>query len=68
MSGVLFAILAFKFGTALLQVYGVIPNPEMARVVPGKVSAQLPDANGNIPDVPSKESVVVMFLGFKSNQ
>jgi hypothetical protein len=34
----------------------------------GKVSAQIPDLEGNMPPQPSQEGVVVMMLGIKSNQ
>ncbi|OKL58719.1 hypothetical protein UA08_06041 [Talaromyces atroroseus] len=68
LSTCLFAILAYYLANTMLQVYGVIPNPEMARVIPGKASVQLPDLHGNMPSTePTKESVVVMFLSSKSN-
>lgn len=40
----------------------------MAKVIPGKTSSQIPDLNGNLPTEPSQEGVVVLLLGFKSNQ
>ena len=64
----LFSILAYRVSQTALQVYGIIPNPEMAKVIPGKSTAQIPDINGNMPTDPSKEGVVVLLLGFKSNQ
>jgi heme A synthase len=68
-SACLFATLAYYFANTMLQVYGVIPNPEMERVIPGKVTAQVPDMNGNMPSSgTSKEGIVVMFLGVKSHQ
>uniref|UniRef100_A0A093V242 Uncharacterized protein n=1 Tax=Talaromyces marneffei PM1 TaxID=1077442 RepID=A0A093V242_TALMA len=39
----------------------------MAKVIPGKSSAQIPDMNGNLHTEPGNEGVVVLFLGFKSN-
>ncbi|EED13303.1 conserved hypothetical protein [Talaromyces stipitatus ATCC 10500] len=51
-----------------MQIYGLIPNPEMAKVIPGRTTAQIPDMNGTMPAEPSKESIVVLLLGFKSNR
>lgn len=64
----LFALLAYSVGKTTLQIYGIIPNPAMARVIPGKSTTQIPDINGNMPTEPGKEGVVVLLLGFKSNQ
>lgn len=64
----LFALLAYRLSITILQIYGIIPNPHMAKVIPGKWSAQIPDLNGNMPTKPSQEGVVVLLLGVKSNQ
>jgi hypothetical protein len=64
----LFALLAYKVGNTILQINGIISNPKMAKVIPGKSTAQIPDMNGNMPTEAGKEGVVVLLLGFKSNQ
>lgn len=64
----LFALLAYSVCKTALQIYGITPNPAMARVIPGKSTAQIPDINGNMPTEPGQEGVVVLLLGFKSNQ
>lgn len=64
----LFALLAYRVGNTILQINGIISNPQMAKVIPGKTSSQIPDLNGNLPTEPSQEGVVVLLLGFKSNQ
>lgn len=52
----------------LLQSYGILHNPEIDKAVLGKVSAQIPDLEGNMPTQPGQEDVVVLMLGIKSNQ
>ncbi|CRG91708.1 hypothetical protein PISL3812_08759 [Talaromyces islandicus] len=66
-SGVVFLVLALRTVKALLQAYGILHNPEIDHAVLGKVSAQIPDPEGNMPTQPSQEGVVVMMLGIKSN-
>lgn len=63
-----FALLAYRVSKTILQINGIVPNPRMAKVIPGKTSSQIPDLNGNLPTEPSQEGVVVLLLGFKSNQ
>lgn len=60
-------ILAYRALDVLLIIYGVRPNPVMDGVIPNKFSAQIPDENGDF-DKPSRDSVVVLLLGAKSNQ
>lgn len=67
-SGLFLLFLAFRIGRTLLQAYGILHNPEMDKAILGKVSAQIPDINGDMPTEPSQEGVVVMMLGIKSNQ
>ena len=64
----LFALLAYRVCNTVLQLNGIIPNPAMAKVIPGKSSSQIPDLNGNVPTNASQEGLVVLLLGFKSNQ
>lgn len=64
----LFALLVYSVIKTALQIYGIIPNPAMAKVIPGKSTAQIPDINGKTPTQPGQEGVVVLLLGFKSNQ
>jgi hypothetical protein len=61
-------ILAFRICKTLLQAYGILHNPEIDEAVLGKVSAQIPDLEGNMPTQPSQEGIVVLMLGIKSNQ
>lgn len=66
--GIILLVLALRILRTLLQVFGILHNPEMDKAVLGRVSAQIPDINGNMPTEPSQEGVVVMMLGVKSNQ
>jgi hypothetical protein len=61
-------VLLFRAASTALQVYGCAPNPNIENVVPGRVSAQIPDMNGQFSGKPSGEDIVVMFLNTKSNQ
>lgn len=67
-SSIVFLVVALRVCKTLLQAYGVLHNPEIDEAVLGKVSAQIPDLEGNIPTQPSQEDVVVLMLGIKSNQ
>ncbi|KAL4952183.1 hypothetical protein BDW69DRAFT_185641 [Aspergillus filifer] len=61
------AILAYRSLDVLLQIYGLKTNPAMEDVIVKKVSAQLPDENGDFGDRPSSDNVIVLLLGAKSN-
>lgn len=67
-SSIFLSILIFRIVKTALQSYGILHNPEMDEAVLGKVSAQIPDLDGNMPTQPSQEGVVVLMLGIKSNQ
>ncbi|KAL4944123.1 hypothetical protein BDV06DRAFT_233856 [Aspergillus oleicola] len=59
--------LAYRSIDVVLQIYGFKANPAMDGVITKKISAQLPDGNGGFGDKPSRDSVVVLLLGAKSN-
>lgn len=48
--------------------YGFRPNPYMKGIIPGKISAQVPDEMGQFGEQPSSKTVVVLLLGSRSNQ
>lgn len=61
-------ILAYRGVDVLLMTYGLKANPAMDGVITQKFSAQIPDENGDFGERPSRDSVVVLLLGAKSNQ
>lgn len=61
-------ILAYRGVDVLLMTYGLKSNPAMNGVIAQKLSAQIPDEDGDFGDRPSRDSVVVLLLGAKSNQ
>lgn len=61
-------ILAYRGVDVLLMTYGLESNPAMDGVIAQKFSAQIPDEDGDFGDRPSRDSVVVLLLGAKSNQ
>ncbi|PTU19000.1 hypothetical protein P175DRAFT_0484756 [Aspergillus ochraceoroseus IBT 24754] len=62
-----FLILGSRVLDMILITYGYRPNPYMDGVIQQKVSAQCPDGTGNFGEKPSSQTVVVLFLGSKSN-
>ncbi|BCS17511.1 monooxygenase fmaE [Aspergillus puulaauensis] len=60
-------ILAYRGVNVLLMTYGLKANPAMDGVITQKFSAQIPDENGDFGERPSRDSVVVLLLGAKSN-
>ncbi|TQB77081.1 hypothetical protein MPDQ_005567 [Monascus purpureus] len=60
-------ILAYRALDPVLIMYGLRPNPYMKDVIPGKISAQVPDETGQFGEQPSRKTVVVLLLGSRSN-
>ena len=61
-------VLLLRFFDKLSIVLGLRPNPDMKDVIMKKVSAQVPDRNGNHSTTEiGGEKIVVFLLGFKSN-
>lgn len=61
-------VLAYRGLDVLLMTYGLKSNPAMDGIIPQKFSAQIPDQYGDFGDRPSRDGVVVLLLGAKSNQ
>ncbi|KAJ9484780.1 hypothetical protein VN97_g8588 [Penicillium thymicola] len=61
------AILGVRLINTVLITYGLIKNPYLEGVIPHKYAAQIPDAYGEISDVPASERVVCFHLGAKFN-
>jgi len=53
--------------SSLLMTKGIIANPYMANVLPGKFSAQMPNNDGSYGPLPASKSVTVFLLGARSN-
>ncbi|OJJ56089.1 hypothetical protein ASPSYDRAFT_207819 [Aspergillus sydowii CBS 593.65] len=60
-------VLAYRGLDVLLMTYGLKSNPAMDGIIPQKFSAQIPDQYGDFGDRPSRDGVVVLLLGAKSN-
>ncbi len=61
-------VLAYRGLDVLLMTYGLKSNPAMDGIIPQKFSEQIPDQYGDFGDRPSRDGVVVLLLGAKSNQ
>ncbi|KAL2007359.1 hypothetical protein VTN00DRAFT_8797 [Thermoascus crustaceus] len=60
-------ILTYRSLDVLLIMYGWRKNQYMEDIIPGRVSAQVPDEKGEFGTEPSRETVVVLFLGLRTN-
>jgi hypothetical protein len=61
-------ILGYRALDIFLIMYGFRQNPYMEGVVGQRVTAQIPDENGDFGDKPSSQTVVVLLLGVRTNQ
>lgn len=61
-------ILTYRSLDVLLILKGWKKNRYMEDIIPGRVSAQVPDEKGEFGTEPSRETVVVLFLGLRTNQ
>ncbi|KAL2826723.1 hypothetical protein BJY01DRAFT_145128 [Aspergillus pseudoustus] len=60
-------ILGYRVIDVFLIMYGIKPNPYMDGVINHKFSAQLPFEDGSFGERPSRDKMVVLILGSKSN-
>ncbi|EHK25746.1 uncharacterized protein TRIVIDRAFT_219507 [Trichoderma virens Gv29-8] len=60
-------LLLYRFSHTMLMHYGVIRNTQMADVISGKYTVQIPDKDGNPPSEPSGTDVAVIMLGLRNN-
>jgi hypothetical protein len=61
-------LLAYRFGDALLQTWGLKRNPYMDDVILSKYSAQLPNPDGTFGPKPADDQVAVFHIGGRCNQ
>ncbi|KAL2001897.1 hypothetical protein VTN02DRAFT_1021 [Thermoascus thermophilus] len=60
-------ILTYRGLDVLLILQGWRKNRYMRDIIPGRVSAQVPDEKGEFGTEPSRETVVVLLLGLRTN-
>jgi hypothetical protein len=61
-------LLAYRFGGALLQTWGLKRNPYMDDIILSKYSAQLPNPDGSFGPKPADDQITVLHIGGRCNQ